>query len=85
MIQLELRPEIEARLVTQAEASGLDLNKYVEKLVEEHKVPPNRSLRQQEFMDRVRPLLDELHRLPRLDSRSADEIVGYDEFGLPYR
>jgi len=28
-------------------------------------------------------IVEEASRLPVLDNRSADEIIGYDEFGLP--
>jgi antitoxin VapB len=34
-----------------------------------------------ELLERIRPLLDEVARMPVLDMRSADEIVGYNEFG----
>ena len=32
---------------------------------------------------KVEALLEKMRALPVLDSRSADEILGYDEFGLP--
>lgn len=32
---------------------------------------------------RLMRLADEMARLPTLDTRSADEIIGYDEHGLP--
>ena len=32
---------------------------------------------------RMRAIADELARVPDLDVRSADEILGYDEHGLP--
>ena len=33
MIQLELQPELEAKLTAAAQANGLDVNKYLEKLL----------------------------------------------------
>ncbi len=33
--------------------------------------------------DRLYEILDRIDRMPRLDDRSADEILGYDENGLP--
>jgi antitoxin VapB len=32
---------------------------------------------------RLRALSDEVHALPVLDPRAADEILGYDEHGIP--
>ena len=34
-------------------------------------------------MARVHALIAKIHALPVLDSRTPDEIIGYDEFGLP--
>jgi hypothetical protein len=34
-------------------------------------------------MDEVRAILACVDALPVLDQRTADEIVGYDKFGLP--
>lgn len=33
--------------------------------------------------EKVNAILEELRALPVLDTRSEDEILGYDEFGLP--
>jgi hypothetical protein len=33
--------------------------------------------------EKIDALLGKMHALPVLDSRSPDEILGYDEFGLP--
>jgi antitoxin VapB len=37
----------------------------------------------QEKRRRIRALQEEVARLPVYDDRSAEEIIGYDEFGLP--
>lgn len=34
--------------------------------------------------ERIQEILERLDRLPRLDNRSPDEILGYDENGLPH-
>jgi hypothetical protein len=34
-------------------------------------------------MEKVRALLARVDALPRSDERSADEIIGYDDYGLP--
>ena len=38
--------------------------------------------RRDDFMETIREIQDRVAKLPRLDARSADEIL-YDEFGLP--
>ncbi|WP_191059445.1 type II toxin-antitoxin system VapB family antitoxin [Geminicoccus harenae] len=37
----------------------------------------------QEKRRRIRALQEEVARLPVYDDRSPEEIIGYDEFGLP--
>jgi antitoxin VapB len=39
--------------------------------------------KQDDFTERIRRLQDEIAALPIVDSRSPDEIIGYDEHGLP--
>jgi antitoxin VapB len=34
-----------------------------------------------ELMERLRPILDRVAAMPELDSRPADEIIGYNEHG----
>jgi len=36
------------------------------------------------MIDRVREIQERVARLPVLDDRSADELLGYDEWGLPH-
>ena len=42
-----------------------------------------RSEQRSEYEQRWQRLIDEYQELPEADSRSADEIIGYDEHGLP--
>jgi antitoxin VapB len=35
------------------------------------------------FLERIRRLQDEIAAHPVVDNRTADEIIGYDEHGLP--
>ena len=37
----------------------------------------------EERKKRILKIVEEMHKLPILDFRSADELVGYDEDGLP--
>jgi antitoxin VapB len=36
-----------------------------------------------EFHRRIQAIVDDVKKLPVLDDRSPDEIIGYDEHGLP--
>jgi len=39
--------------------------------------------KQDDYAARIRRLQDEIAALPVVESRSPDEIIGYDEHGLP--
>ena len=85
-ITLELRPDLETRLREEAQASGLSVGKYVEKLVEElTSCATENSATSSEMRERLMQLAKQWHAMPTLDPRSADEIVGYDDLGLPSR
>jgi antitoxin VapB len=40
-------------------------------------------LRDHDLVPRLMAIVDELAKAPTLDDRSADEILGYDEIGVP--
>lgn len=63
-----------------AEITGTSLTEAVVMALEE-KLERARS--RGKVGDAVRKLIEEFATYPVLDSRSADEILGYDEFGLP--
>ncbi len=74
--------ELHSWLKQQAEAHHRSVNKEVISVLE--------NLRRQNLAPRERPTVDEImaiaHRfssLPVLDDRSDEEIVGYDENGIP--
>lgn len=48
-------------------------------LERERRAPRRQSL--EEFNRRIQAIVDEVKRLPVLDDRSADEIIGYNEQG----
>lgn len=84
-ITLELRPDLEERLKHDAEAAGLSIAGYVEQLLDieappARKAPPKTY---EEYRARIDPILAKLDALPRLDNRTADEIIGFDEYGIP--
>jgi antitoxin VapB len=83
-ILLELSAEVEARLTDKAAGDGMPVAKYVEKLVEEkvgNSIPKTKSA--EEVYEELLAIARECHALPTLDHRTADEIIGYDEYGLP--
>jgi len=64
MIQLELQPEVESRLASEAEARGLSLDRYIESIVtartsatyETHPRTPERQRQIEGAVDRIREL-----------------------------
>jgi hypothetical protein len=83
-ITLQLKPEVEAKLTRQAEANRLPVDAYVEKLVEQQgAAAPENPRTPAEIKERLMEIVREFDKLPTLDHRSADEIIGYDEWGLP--
>lgn len=63
-----------------SELTGESLTDAVVNSLERRLAEERRSRRRRRSVD---DLVDRFNRLPVLDNRSADEIVGYDENGLP--
>ncbi len=68
-----------------ARATGKPLQTIVREAIEktaaaEGVVPPPK---QRVDMNKIREILARIDALPVQDPRPADEIIGYDEFGLP--
>ena len=70
MIQVQLRPEIEARLAAEAEARGVEVQVYVERLLEQAittgTVPPRRRTREEmrAFFEAMAANSDKIPQLP---------------------
>jgi hypothetical protein len=56
MIQLQLQPEIEAQLADEAQARGVALDHYIEKIVSARSVEPLRQRTIAEAIDAIREL-----------------------------
>jgi hypothetical protein len=56
MIQIQLQPEIEAQLAAEAQARGLELDRYVEKIVEARPFGQVKRHSVAEAIDRIREL-----------------------------
>jgi HicB family len=72
MIQIQLEPEIEARLTAEAQARGLSLNRYiVEKLVEACPLEPPRQRSVGDAIDTIR----ELRRGSKLGNLQIKDLI----------
>lgn len=63
-----------------SELTGESLTDAVVRSLERRLAEERRSRRRRRSVD---DLVDRFNRLPVLDDRSADQILGYDEHGLP--
>lgn len=63
-----------------ARLTGTTLTEAVEIALEEKL---ERTRQRNNVGDNIRRLMEEFAQYPVLDDRTADEILGYDEFGLP--
>ncbi len=63
--------------------TGETLTEAIGKSLEERLVRIRRSRKDQTLRRDIDEILARVHALPELDNRTADEIIGYDENGLP--
>jgi hypothetical protein len=56
MIQIQLQPEVEAQLAAEAEACGLGLDRYIEKIVEARPLERLQDRKVGDAIDRIREL-----------------------------
>ena len=63
--------------------TGESLTRVIQKALEERLERLRRERRTQILADQLEEILRRVDRLPVLDSRSPDEILEYDEHGLP--
>lgn len=79
----DLPEDLRDWLKRQAEAHHRSVNKEVIALLESLRSRPERALTQEEKRARIEGISRRSAALPVLDKRSEDEILGYDENGLP--
>jgi antitoxin VapB len=83
-MSLEIRsPKADALARELASAAGEDIDTAVERAIEERLARFARHLSPERRAE-VDALFDRLTRLPVLDARSPDEILGYGPDGLPH-
>lgn len=70
-----------ARLV--AKEAGESLTDAIQQALRERLDRLRRKRNARVLAERLRDIVRRVHALPTLDSRPADEIIGYDENGVP--
>ena len=70
-------------VVALAEQTGESLTEAVTVAVRERLESLQRRQRRREVVQAVREIQEFVERLPDRDTRGAEEIIGYDEHGLP--
>jgi antitoxin VapB len=76
-------PDTEQLARQVAEATGETITEAIQKSLEERMERIHRQRRQRHVEARLEDIIKRLRALPVLDRRSAEEIVGYDEHGIP--
>jgi antitoxin VapB len=66
-----------------AEVTGESMTTAITVALEERLVRERARRLRPDPADRLASIARSAHALPRFDERSADDILGYDEFGLP--
>ena len=81
---LSIKNDVTERLARKvADATGESLTEAIQKALEERWARLVAKRRNRLLASQVEDLLRRVDALPVLDSRSADEILGYDEHGMP--
>ncbi|MGA2002074.1 MAG: type II toxin-antitoxin system VapB family antitoxin [Terriglobales bacterium] len=81
---LSIKNETAERLARQvAEATGESITEAIQKALEERWARLGADRRRRLLASQIEDLLRRVDALPTLDSRAPDEILGYDEHGLP--
>lgn len=83
----EIPDDLQAFLRSDAAANHRSMNKQVIVALDEYRTrrlgEQPRKLTVEEKIARTREIQNEIAALPVLDARTADEILGFDEWGLP--
>lgn len=81
---LSIKNDAAERLARQvADETGESITEAIQKSLAERLERLKANRRSQILADQIDDLLRRVDALPRLDPRSPDEILGYDEHGLP--
>ena len=76
-------PEAERLARELAAVTGESLTEAVTEALRDRLVRVTRHRNDSMLLEDIRRIQEEVRRLPVLDNRTPDEIIGYDEYGLP--
>jgi plasmid stability protein len=79
----DLPSDLHAWLKEQAAAHHRSVNKEIVALLDSVRTGPKPAQTPEERLVRIREIARRCAETPEIDARPADEIVGYDEDGLP--
>jgi antitoxin VapB len=77
------RPETENLAREIAARTGESLTEAIQRALEERLDRLKRERKSKMLMLELEEIIERVHRLPVLDRRSPEEVLGYDESGLP--
>ena len=81
---LSIKNDITERLARQvAEVTGESLTEAIQKALRERLDRLKHARKNKILSSQLEEILRRVDKLPILDSRTADEILGYDQHGLP--
>jgi antitoxin VapB len=81
---LSIKNDLTERLARQlARVTGESMTEAIQKALEERLDRLKQQGRSQILFNQLKEILHRVDELPVLDSRTVDEILGYDEHGLP--
>jgi antitoxin VapB len=81
---LSIKNDLTERLARQlARVTGESMTEAIQKALEERLDRLKQQGRSQILFNQLEEILHRVDELPVLDSRTVDEILGYDEHGLP--
>lgn len=76
-------PETDRLARALAEATGESITEAIRRALEERLVRESERVSVERMRTDVRRVQERIASLPVLDSRSADDLLGYDEHGVP--
>lgn len=76
-------PETDRLARALAEATGESITEAIRRALEERLVRESERVSYERMRTDVRRVQERIASLPVLDSRSADDLLGYDEHGVP--
>jgi antitoxin VapB len=83
-VAISIKDEATDRLARElAAATGESLTEAIRRALEERLARERRRSHAYPLVERVRRVQERLRQYPVVDARPADELLGYDEHGLP--